>query len=167
MSTREENLHVKYADSEHCREDGERWPCLVSRLLAERHETNEALSEAAETLRVQRDRIAELEAERKKYVGVEPTIAEEMAYISRCLDAVYAVCDAAEKQATRWEQPLPVPDWVVLVRHAANGVTVNAPALPPVPQQRQLEDPHDGPNHHDYALGRDLPIPGQRDGEAL
>ncbi|KAA6211752.1 hypothetical protein CP979_26450 [Streptomyces filamentosus] len=23
---------------------------------------------------------------------------------------------------------------------------------------RQAEDPHDGPNHHDYALGRDLPV---------
>ncbi|MFI8535406.1 hypothetical protein ACIGMX_34815 [Streptomyces aquilus] len=33
-------------------------------------------------------RIAELEAERKRYVGAEPTIAEEMAYLSRCIDAV-------------------------------------------------------------------------------
>lgn len=37
-----------------------------------------------------------------------------------------------------------------------------------VPRQRQVEDPHDGPLHHDYALGRDLPaIPHQRDEEAL
>lgn len=34
----------------------------VARLQAERHSTNEALSDAAEQLRVQRDRIAELEA---------------------------------------------------------------------------------------------------------
>ncbi|MEE1814263.1 hypothetical protein PUR59_04405 [Streptomyces sp. SP18ES09] len=35
----------------------------VAELLVERHSTNESLSEAAEALRVQRDRIAELEAE--------------------------------------------------------------------------------------------------------
>ena len=35
----------------------------VAQLLVERHSTNEALSDAAEALRVQRDRIAELEAE--------------------------------------------------------------------------------------------------------
>ncbi|WP_405019586.1 hypothetical protein OHV05_24620 [Kitasatospora sp. NBC_00070] len=35
------------------------------------------------------------------------------------LDAVLAVCDAAERQATRWEHPLPVPDWVRTVRYAA------------------------------------------------
>ena len=35
----------------------------------------------------------------------------------------------------------------------------------PVPLPRQTEDPHDGPNHHDYALGRDLPtIPRQTTG---
>ncbi|MEU8968103.1 hypothetical protein AB0D11_02310 [Streptomyces monashensis] len=38
-----------------------------------------------------RGRIAELEAERKKYVGAEPTIAEEMAYLSRCIDTVDAL----------------------------------------------------------------------------
>ena len=30
--------------------------------------------------------------------------------LSRCLDAVIDVCDDAEKQATRWEHPLPVPE---------------------------------------------------------
>jgi hypothetical protein len=35
-----------------------------------------------------RARVAELEAERAKYVGKEPTIAEEMAYLSRCFHAV-------------------------------------------------------------------------------
>ena len=140
----------------------------VAELEAERHTTNEALSDAAEQLRVQRDRIAELETERRKYVGVEPTVAEEMAYMNRCLNAVYAVCDAAEKQATRWEQPLPVPEWVALVRNAADGLTLAAPALPPAPIPRQAEDPHDSPLHHDYALGRDLPTPHPTDaGSAL
>jgi hypothetical protein len=137
----------------------------VSRLREERHSTNEALSDAAEQLRVQRDQIAELEATLKKYVGVEPTVADELAYVNRCLNAVYAVCDAAEKQAARWEHPLPVPEWVALVRNAADGVTVNAPALPPVPRQRQPEDPHESELHHTYELGRDLPtIPGQTTG---
>ncbi|MEU0317092.1 hypothetical protein [Nocardioides sp. NPDC006273] len=36
---------------------------------------------------------------------------------------------------------------------------------PPVPEQRQAEDPHDSVLHHDYALGRDLPaIPHQSTG---
>lgn len=125
-----------------------------ARLLKERHSTNEALDDAVRELAALRARVAELETERKKYVGVEPTVAEELAYVNRCLNAVYAVCDAAEKQATRWENPLPVPEWVALVRNAADGVTMRAPALPPVPQQRQTEDPHSSELHHDYALGR-------------
>ena len=128
----------------------------VAELEAERHSTNESLSDAAEAMRVQRDRIAELEATLAKYVGVEPTVAEELAYVSRCLHAVYDVCDAAEKQAIRWEQPLPVPDWVALVRNAADGVMDAAPALPPAPR-RQQEDPHDGPLASRYAIPHDLP----------
>lgn len=64
---------------------------------------------------------ARLNAELKKYVGEEPTRDEEMAYLSRCLDAVLAVCDQAEKQATRWANPLPVPEWVETVRKAVEG----------------------------------------------
>jgi hypothetical protein len=45
-----------------------------------------------------RARVAELEAERAKYVGKEPTIAEEMAYLSRCVDAVLDLCDKADAQ---------------------------------------------------------------------
>ncbi|MER7806117.1 hypothetical protein [Streptomyces sp900116325] len=69
----------------------------------------------------QQARIAELETELAKYVGKEPTVVDEMAYLKRCLNAVYDVCDQAEKQATRWEQPLPVPEWVGIVREAADG----------------------------------------------
>lgn len=57
----------------------------------------------------------------ERYVGMEPTRDEEMAYLGRCLDAVLAVCDQAEKQATRWENPLPVPEWVETVRKAVEG----------------------------------------------
>lgn len=41
--------------------------------------------------------IAELRTELAKYVGAEPTIAEEMAYLSRCLHAVHDLCDAAKR----------------------------------------------------------------------
>jgi len=32
---------------------------------------------------------------------------------------------------------------------------MNADDRPSIPRQRQPEDPHDSPLHHDYALGRD------------
>ncbi|WBP89493.1 hypothetical protein [Kitasatospora cathayae] len=66
-------------------------------------------------------RVRQLEAERALYVGVEPTIAEEMAELTRGYIAAHAVCDAAEKQATRWENPLPVPEWVAAIRAALDG----------------------------------------------
>jgi hypothetical protein len=74
-----------------------------------------------------------LRRELAKYVGAEPTIAEEMAYLSRCLDSVLGLCNKAEKQAGRWEDPLPVPEWVATVRAAAEGLverTSYPPALP-------------------------------------
>lgn len=70
-------------------------------------------------------RIAELETELAKYVGKEPTVADEMAYLHRCLNAVYEVCDQAEKQATRREDS--VPEWVAIVREAADGVRAENP----------------------------------------
>ncbi|MFI1485675.1 hypothetical protein [Streptomyces sp. NPDC020747] len=78
-----------------------------------------------------RDLLAELDRTRTelaKYVGHEPTIAEEMTYLSRCLNAVCDLCDATEKQATRWENPLPVPEWVEDVRKAADGDRPDDPA---------------------------------------
>ncbi|MFI8448193.1 hypothetical protein [Streptomyces erythrochromogenes] len=56
-----------------------------------------------------------------RYVGKEPTLREEMAYLNRCLNAVFEVSRNAEKQALRWENPLPVPGWVSEVRAAAAG----------------------------------------------
>ncbi|MFI1889879.1 hypothetical protein [Streptomyces jumonjinensis] len=81
-------------------------------------ESMRAAGDAGELGRL-RARVAELETELGRYVGHEPTIAEELAFRGRCLDAVHAVCDDAERQATRWEQPLPVPEWVETVRTAA------------------------------------------------
>lgn len=69
-------------------------------------------------VRAERD---QAQVELTKYVGKEPTIAEEMDYLARCLTAVEDVCSSAEKQATRRENPLPVPEWVEHVRVAARG----------------------------------------------
>ncbi|MEU9498193.1 hypothetical protein [Streptomyces sp. NPDC048196] len=41
--------------------------------------------------------IARLRAELEKYVGHEPTAAEEMQYLRSCLDAVYDACEAARR----------------------------------------------------------------------
>ncbi|GHH29946.1 hypothetical protein [Streptomyces rubradiris] len=112
----------------------------VAELEAERHATNEALSEAAESLREHRDRIAELEKERARYVGAEPTIAEELTYLSRCLDAVLDLCEKAEKQATRWENPLPMPEWVAEVRAAAEGMVERTSYPPAMPWARLMDD---------------------------
>ncbi|MEV7870132.1 hypothetical protein AB0P17_29490 [Streptomyces sp. NPDC088124] len=40
---------------------------------------------------------------------------------TRRLDAVLKFCDRAEKRAARWENPLPVPEWVTAVRALATG----------------------------------------------
>ncbi|MFE7954435.1 hypothetical protein [Streptomyces sp. NPDC057413] len=99
-----------------------------------------ALKSAQRGRRQMRARVAELEAELAKYVGQEPTIAEEMAYLSRCLDAVHEVCDDAEKQATRWENPLPVPEWVARVRAAADGLEPRRSYPPALPWAQLMDD---------------------------
>ncbi|MFF7096350.1 hypothetical protein ACFY9A_28745 [Streptomyces rubradiris] len=103
----------------------------VAELEAERHATNEALSEAAEALREQRDRIAGLEAERARYVGAEPTIAEELTYLSRCLDSVLAWCEKTEEQA---------PELVAEVRAAAEGMVDRESYPPALPWARLMDD---------------------------
>ncbi|MGW1154542.1 hypothetical protein ACWD45_25060 [Streptomyces rubiginosohelvolus] len=71
---------------------------------------------------------AQLEAQLEKYVGKEPTVRDEMAYLQRCLNSVLEVCDQAATQATRWENPLPVPEWAIAVRKAATGERPDDPA---------------------------------------
>ncbi|TXS23117.1 hypothetical protein EAO70_04930 [Streptomyces sp. adm13(2018)] len=56
----------------------------VQRLQAERHSTNEALSDAAVQLRVQRDRIAELEAAAEKVAGFCAARAEYVDNLRGC-----------------------------------------------------------------------------------
>lgn len=107
-------------------------PWLVAELTEARTklEIVEKVIDDLRTLLAERDeQIAGLRAERELYVGHEPTVAEEMAYLNDCLNAVHAACDQAEKDATRWEQPLPVPEWVTVIRAAASGgVTDEEPA---------------------------------------
>lgn len=112
----------------------------LARLREERHSTNEALSDAAEQLRVQRDRIAELEA------AVKPLpVVENCPICGEGLDDEN-ISDFCSDQCS--------DEYAALVQ--------------PVPQQRQQEDPHDSPLHHDYADSRDLPfVPNPRNGEAL
>lgn len=85
-----------------------------------------------------RARVAELEAERKKYVGVEPTIAEEMAYLSRCIDSVLGLCDEQDKAARLFD--LPQPEWVARVREAADGLVERASYPPAFPWARLMDD---------------------------
>ncbi|MFJ3949032.1 hypothetical protein ACIPXV_03035 [Streptomyces libani] len=117
-------------------------------------------------------RLLDAEAELEKYVGKEPTVAEEMQHLNRCLDAVYAVVEEAKRGAQRWENPLPVPEWVAAVEQAADG---NRPTSRPS-CGRDL-----GPGYHcqraaghsgdceptpDPAAGKDTPTGGEstRDG---
>ncbi|MEU1787042.1 hypothetical protein ABZ553_14450 [Streptomyces sparsogenes] len=67
------------------------------------------------------NRVEQLTDELAKYVGKEPTIAEEMQHLNRCLNAVYDLCEQTKKGASRWENPLPVPEWVTAVEEAADG----------------------------------------------
>jgi hypothetical protein len=76
-------------------------------------------------VRAERD---QAQAELEKYVGKEPTVAEEMEYLSNCFNAVHDLCDKAEQEAKRWEHPLPVPEWVEEVRKAATGERANEPS---------------------------------------
>jgi hypothetical protein len=74
-------------------------------------------------------RVAELETERKRYVGAEPTIAEEMAHLNRCIDAVLDLCDIATRAGITSGGPFTVDS----VRNAAEGLgtrTTYPPAMP-------------------------------------
>ncbi|MEU3529406.1 hypothetical protein AB0E62_37135 [Streptomyces sp. NPDC038707] len=103
----------------------------VAALLKERHRTNEWADDAAKALRANRDRIAELEKERARYVGAEPTIAEELAYLSRCLDSVLAWCEKTEARA---------PELVAEVRAAAEGMVERTSYPPALPWARLMDD---------------------------
>ena len=148
----------------------------LAEFQAERHSTNEALDDAVRELRVQRDRIAELEAAARKadvdffQPGQTYTDVEHPQYDwrFRC-DTVTTHPEDGERTALGWRyfkgvwEPYAYgeDDWDVQQFMGKTAVSNAASA-------RQLGDPHTSPLHHDYAVPRDLPtIPAQRDEEAL
>jgi hypothetical protein len=121
----------------------------VTRLRAERHATNEALDDAVRE-------VAQLRTAAEKVAGFCAQRAEYVTNLRNCNPN-------ADHDYYRWTGHAEARRQL---SHLL-GLPVGWPAEDkPVPV-RQVEDPHDGPNHHNYALGRDLPIPGPRDGKAL
>ena len=118
----------------------------VAEVLAGRNaaaiELGEAATRAITKAEAERDearaRITDLEAERKRYVGVEPTIAEEMAYLSSCLDAVHGLCEEQEKAARLFE--LPAPEWITAVRQAVDGEWTADTPRPALPWAHVMDD---------------------------
>ncbi|WP_129293169.1 hypothetical protein [Streptomyces lydicus] len=96
-----------------------RWPCATA--LEHGTQVFSPEHDAEQHQKQQAAELARLRAELERYVGAEPTVAEEMQYLNRCLDAVHDVLDEARRGAERWETPLPVPEWVTVVARAANG----------------------------------------------
>lgn len=83
-----------------------------------------------------RARVAELEAERAKYVGKEPTIAEEMAYLFRCIDSVLDLCSEAESKGITSGGPFTVE----AVRRAADGLVERTSYPPALPWAALMDD---------------------------
>lgn len=103
----------------------------VAELEAERHSTNEALSDAAERMRADRDRIAELEAgiawrdaERSRWADVH-------ALVERAIDKGWSTVDTVDLEVELGPEP-------------------TAPS----------EAPCEGPQRHEYRVCRDLPEMG-------
>ncbi|MFF5972267.1 hypothetical protein ACFY7C_12180 [Streptomyces sp. NPDC012769] len=89
--------------------------------------------------------VAELDAYRDE---VRAEVGQELAALRvrvAELEAERAAVTAALEP--RWDLHLDTQ------MHVLQALTTAAPE----PLQRQAEDPHDSPLHHDYALGRDLP----------
>lgn len=104
--------------------------CQVAALLAERHSTNESVSEAAEALRVQRDRIAELEtgiawrdAERARWSGVHYLI-------EKAIDKGWSTLDTLDVEAELGPEVAPVP-----AEPVAEPSCLCPPEDPPAPHQ--------------------------------
>ncbi|MFG2978821.1 hypothetical protein ACGFYY_38270 [Streptomyces sp. NPDC048331] len=114
----------------------------VAELEAERHATNEALSDAAVQLRADRNRFAELEAER--------TRPAPMLYRDRFGDTWQADGNSLTLAATEAGGPTTGRPWV----EPAADVARDFGPLVPV---RSPEDPYVSPLHHDYRVSHDLP----------
>ncbi|MER8233530.1 hypothetical protein [Streptomyces sp. NPDC094049] len=110
----------------------------VAELLVERHSTNEALSDAAVELRVQRGRIAEL----------PDRLAAALTERFTSLGNPFSEMRTQFQGPDGWPASKPVgPNGVAEVL----GGLLSEPT-PETVQALQPKDPHDGPLHHDYAL---------------
>lgn len=140
--------------------------CQVAALLEERHSTNEALSKADEALRVQRDRIAELEHTVQGMVeglnghdcpppGESPMqavtrFAVRLMEAERLLAEDGCSCPPAD-------HPHQVGCLLDLPAPGSSERPVNELTTVYMPVAAYREDPHDSPLHHDYRVGHDLP----------
>lgn len=107
----------------------------VAALLEERHRTNEWADDAAKALRADRDRIAELEAELRIGAPWKCDVCGKENTRDVCVICETDRPDPAEEPTEQWSRLYATPA-----------------AL--------REDPHDGPLHHSYRVGRDLPETG-------
>lgn len=107
----------------------ENCPCIIATGEGDRvrYAADAETPELAARIVADHNEIAALREQLDKYVGKEPTLRDEMAYLHRCLNAVFNECRKAEKQATRWKDPLPVPEWVSTIRSAAAGEREDQP----------------------------------------
>lgn len=130
----------------------------VAELETERHTTNEVLSDAAETLRADRDRIAELcrqvEAERPEAAqthrcGIPLTRRLECGH---CPHEVCEDCDRCPHTCRCGTPAEDVSPQVQKLRDILAG---------------QREDTYRSPLHHDYAVPRDFPTTTETSGSAL
>lgn len=110
----------------------------VAELEAERHTTNEVLSDAAERLRRDRDRIAELEALTPAEYQTCRRCSAAYRYGNACSNCAFQaeIAAAAARECGCPARP---------ERHAWG-----CPTLP-------AEDSYVSPLHHDYRLGHDIP----------
>ncbi|MFC8271123.1 hypothetical protein ACFUJR_00980 [Streptomyces sp. NPDC057271] len=130
----------------------------VAELEAERHSTNEWVTDAAEQLRAQRDRIAELETAaaalvRPQYRDRHGDTWEERVD-GEYLQNVQLVSAQVPHENGWFEEAESV--------RRDFGPMDEVPVSEPVTKLRQLlapqtEDPHDGPLRQRFELGRDLP----------
>ncbi|MEV8623365.1 hypothetical protein [Streptomyces sp. NPDC051079] len=134
----------------------------VAELEAERHSTNEALSKAME-------RLAELEALTPAPIQTCRTCGAGYTYGQPCGICEFQARIAAELRQIEAERPeagITHRCGIPLVQrldcgHCPHEVCQDCERCPHFCRcgnpQRQAEDPHDSPLHHDYALGRELP----------
>jgi septal ring factor EnvC (AmiA/AmiB activator) len=150
----------------------------LARLREERHSTNESVSEAAEALRVQRDRIdglestnAALRARLAVLEGQRAALAERLRAGQTWRQGRLVSEDVVSQSELRevFGIPLAAPldgiTRLIAPLQALRETELAEDVSPQVAKLRDLlagqraavEDPHDSPLHHSYRVPRDLP----------